>query len=440
MHSASQIHIHSSGQIIAQPSSYVSQTANSINRKIMIICQGGLPFIIGSLPEISLENISIVTSHYDTPNLASKRFNSVDTVADYFSSGEVEQIAFSRLKETTFDRIIATSETDILRAAQMRDIFHLTGQSYESALAFRDKIIMKTLLRRNGIAVPDFKLVKSASDVLRFVENRPYPFIIKPTRGYGSVKTRVLKSAADIQQLLSAKGVFDEFHQSNLDLEEFVHDAEMYHIDGLIRDGQVIVIWPSKCINTCIEMIEGKPTGGFLLEENNPLVDVLNRFALDVLKSLPTPSDTGFHLEVFYKDHKPIFCEIASRIGGPWINDLWVHGMNFNLKKEFIRAQGLLPVQEVVSKPGPKKIIGGIIFPPKHGRVTAIPTVCDCPGILAYNSLVVIGQDLQDPENMLEVVATATLIANSEAMIQKTIATISTWFSERFATDRDHNS
>jgi len=408
---------------------------SSTDLKIMIICQGGLPFVIDSLPEVSLQNMSVITSQYDASPLLVERFCTVDSVNDYFTSGEVEQFCFNRLKERIFHRIIATSETDILRAAQLRDLFQLTGQSYESALAFRDKIQMKTLLERKGIAVPSFKLVATALDVLSFVQTKSYPFIIKPTRGYGSVKTQVLRTPLDIQRLLSLKGVFDEFHQSSLDLEEFVENAEMYHVDGLVREGKVVAMWPSKCINTCYEMLEGKPTGGYLLEKNNPLVDVLHRFALDVLNSLPTPSDTGFHLELFYKDKKIIFCEIASRIGGPWINDLWVHGMNFDLKREFIRAQASLPVQEAITALAPQKIIGGIIFPPKFGKVKAIPTLCDCPGVLAYKPLVTIGQELQNPENMLEVVATATLYAESETSMRKTIERVATWFSKRFLTD-----
>ena len=232
-----------------------------------------------------------------------------------------------------------------------------------------------------------------------------------------------------MQALLDTKGIFDEFQASDFDLERFV-STDMYHVDGIIRNGQVAVIWPSKCINNCLQMIEGKPTGGYLLESENPLVAIINNFAIKVLKALPSPADFGFHLELFIEDNKPIFCEIASRIGGPWINDLWVNGMGIDLKREFVRAQAALPFSASITQMTPSKITGGIIFPPKKGKILSIPNVCSLEGVVKYSPLVKIGAELDNPQGMLGHIAAFTISADSESEMLETIKSVQIWVKE----------
>lgn len=402
-----------------------------IDSHYLLLCQGDFPPYLSSLREISPSCISVVSCKHPKEEGVSEDFFSVDLVREYFFSGEVEERAFSRLKALNFKAIIATSETDILRAAKLRQFFSVNGQLFESAIAFRDKIIMKTLLEKEGVSVPKFARIRSTCDLLDFISAHYYPFIVKPTRGYGSLRTQVLKTDLDISLLLSQKGIFSEFHDADINLEEFV-SYPMYHIDGIVRNRKVIVLWPSKCIHSCLEMTFGKPTGGYLLGLDNPNVRILNEFALKVLEILPTPSDTGFHLELFYEEgKKPIFCEIASRIGGPWINDLWVNGMDIHLKTEFIRAQALLPPfsKACADFSHPKHVVGGIIFPPRKGTVINLPEHCDLPNVIDYTPLVKQGDQLEDPEGMLDHIASFTLKAETEEILEKTIVLVEKWFN-----------
>lgn len=149
---------------------------------------------------------------------------------------------------------------------------------------------MKSLLKEHGIEVPEFVRVTSALDILEFVSKLPYPFILKPSRGYGSVKTYILKNEQDTRRLIdSPNSLFDEFHQTDLNLEQFI-EAEMYHVDGIIRGGRIVAVWPSRCINNCLQMTMGKPTGGYLLSADNPLVSVLNQYTAKILDI----SENGF--------------------------------------------------------------------------------------------------------------------------------------------------
>lgn len=393
-----------------------------LDKRILIICQSQFALYQEAFSDLQGYQIYVISCRTDE-NPPEGYF--VFYVNEYFEAGEVEKVAFHILKTKPCRFLIALSETDILRAAKLRSLYNITGQKYESAIFFRDKCKMKTALKAKGIAVPHFAHVASAIDLLAFTRRHSYPLIIKPSRGYGSQRTLVLRNDQDVEKIIDTKGIFDEFHQADLEVEEFI-DGAMYHVDGIVREGMIAVIWPSKCINTCLDMLEGKPTGGYLLSPQNPLIPRIKEFALKILEALPTPAETGFHLELFIKDDQLIFCEIASRIGGPWINDLWIEGFGINLKKEFIRAQaGLRLLPHAAS---PNRLIGGMIFPPQPGIVDAIPNECPISAVLRYSPLITKGDLLQKPDSMLGHIASFVLSANSEEEMLQTINRVHDWF------------
>lgn len=405
------------------------------DRKILIISEGKLSLYLENLPEINLKNISIVTCENEDSCLYKDCLPVINYVKNFFESGEVERVCFNLLKERKIDIIVATSETDILRAARLRDLFHIRGQSYKNALFFRDKVHMKTLLKKHGIAVPEFRRVTSALDILDFVRTHPYPLILKPSRGYGSLKTHVLRNEEETRLLLDTDTIFNEFHQTDLDLEQFI-EAEMYHVDGIVRDGEVLAIWPSKFINNCLQMTGGKPVGSYLLEADNPLISALNQYAKNILEILPTPSDGGFHLELFYTGTNFIFCEIASRIGGLGINDLWVNGMGINLQNEHIRAQAFLPTNIESDSILPSKLIGRIIFPPVEGKVISIADTCPLEGVIQYTHFITPGIFLEKPNGMLGHIASITVAANSEEEMEEKIKEAQEWFDINLKIDK----
>jgi hypothetical protein len=399
--------------------------------KILIISQGNIDLYRKSLPEVDPSRIFLIIEKKSYSSLKIEEYGSVNLVDDYFESGEVESEGFHLYQRSPYQIIIAPSESDILRAAYLRTLFGLKGQNYKSALAFRDKIQMKTVLKEAGVTVPKFMRACSALDVLSFIQDNGFPVLLKPSCGYGSVNTQVFKNKESAQHFLKESKIFNEFHKADFDVEEYI-DAEMYHIDGIVRDGKLVVSWPSKFINPCLSMFEGKPTGSYLLDPDNSLVSDLNNYAKEVLKSLPTPENTGFHLELFYKEKKFIFCEIASRIGGSYINDLWIQGFDIDLKKEFIRAQAFLqPSKELVAKI-PVKTIGRMLFPPREGKVIAFPKICDLQGVIQYVPNLEVGEVLSKPNSIFEPIASFVLTAKNEKEMKVQIQDVTKWFNEEF--------
>eukprot|EP01121_Diplochlamys_sp_Union-15-3_P001656 TRINITY_DN11436_c0_g1_i2.p1 TRINITY_DN11436_c0_g1~~TRINITY_DN11436_c0_g1_i2.p1 ORF type:complete len:114 (+),score=9.31 TRINITY_DN11436_c0_g1_i2:154-495(+) len=63
---------------------------------------------------------------------------------------------------------------------------------------------MKSILQANGIQVPNFAVVESASDILNFVRKHHLPVVIKPRKGYSSVNTSIIKTQEDLEKFLDS--------------------------------------------------------------------------------------------------------------------------------------------------------------------------------------------------------------------------------------------
>ena len=102
----------------------------------------------------------------------------------------------------SFTHIFAQSEHDILRAAELRGWLGLAGQSYDSALGYRDKVRMKTLARAGGVATPVFAALATPLELHRFALAKGFPIVVKPRRGAGSRGVQVIGSLSEMKRFL----------------------------------------------------------------------------------------------------------------------------------------------------------------------------------------------------------------------------------------------
>lgn len=128
----------------------------------------------------------------------------------------------------------------------------LRGQGGESALAFRDKVEMKSrlvgLTRR--VRIPEFRPVHEAYDVIAFIERHGYPVSIKPIDGFASIGTTVIRGDGDLARLLSRR------LGHGLEVERFI-DGAQYHVDGLVLGGELVLCWPSRYLDNCLSFTRG---------------------------------------------------------------------------------------------------------------------------------------------------------------------------------------
>lgn len=320
------------------------------DEKILIISRFPLAFtpFHDALKEIPADNVILFGSN-----------RIPDSDIESFSSRYKKIVRFVNFTSTEFDieciqlwdsfpytRVIIFDEGDLIRAASLRNLFRLSGQSLESAIAFKNKVIMKQKVSNSGIEIPSFGQITTTAEVYDFIRRNNFPIVLKPIAGAGSVNTHVIRDMNELYHVILSTDMFNRDKNEPILVESYV-EGDMYHVDGLVYEGEPVIMWPSKYINNCLDFMKGKPLGDYILLPSNPMVERLCNLTKKVLCSLPTPDACGFHLEVFHTPNdKLVFCEIASRIGGAQINLSWIECLGIDLRNEFFRVQaGLAPTK-----------------------------------------------------------------------------------------------
>lgn len=292
-----------------------------------------------------------------------------DSYEDHSNATFYENYANDKLVKDVYDlckklqpaAIVTTSEFDVVRMAQMRELFGIEGQTVNNALLFRDKIEMKKKVAQAGLKVPEFIRAANAIDVLRFVENHGYPIIIKPVNGAGTVNVNLIRDEVALCEFLDKNTV------ENLDVETYV-DGKLYHVDGLIYDGEVKFIWPHAYNSeSTLGFDDGHHMGSYMLDKDRPITHRLIQFAKDVLKALEAPSLATFHCEIFHNTQDElVLCEIACRLGGGRIVPVLNAGFGVDLYEYWVKAQVGIP-QVIKAKAEPQQMAGHLLYLPKGG-------------------------------------------------------------------------
>ncbi|MDM5248467.1 hypothetical protein [Lysinibacillus sp. G4S2] len=87
--------------------------------------------------------------------------------SNYEKNGCIELTALELYEKYQFHSIVAAGEYDLLRAGKLRDLLGIQGQTWESALAYRDKVTMKNIASEHGIPVPEYKRIHTSFELIR---------------------------------------------------------------------------------------------------------------------------------------------------------------------------------------------------------------------------------------------------------------------------------
>jgi biotin carboxylase len=233
------------------------------------------------------------------------------------------------------DRIESLWEPLVLLAARLRDRLGVPGMSYDTAIGFRDKEIMKERVRAAGLRVPHSRRVRKAAEVWEAAEQIGFPLILKPIAGAGSADTYRVDDREMLERILARMG-----HVKEASCEEFV-DGEEFTYDTVSINGapafenvaqylpRPLIArteeWISPVIITVRNLAQPHLAGGIELGRN-------------VLKALNM--GTGFtHMEWYRKANgEVVFGEIGCRPGGAHLVEQMNYTCDVDLYRECARA------------------------------------------------------------------------------------------------------
>lgn len=234
------------------------------------------------------------------------------------------------------DRIVALDDYDVATAASLREHMRLPGIGDSLARHFRDKLAMRTQARHAGLPVPDFVPVLNYDDLRAFMERTPAPWVLKPRFDAGAIGIRKLHHSEELWRALDELGDKQSFFL----LEQFI-PGDVYHVDSLVWEGQVIFASPSKYGLPPLTVSHG---GGIFstrtLPAGDPETEALLALNRELLAGLQLPRGAA-HTEFIrgYADGRFYFLETAARVGGANIDRLVKAATDIELWAEAARIE-----------------------------------------------------------------------------------------------------
>ncbi|MCP3102884.1 ATP-grasp domain-containing protein [Myxococcus sp. K15C18031901] len=278
--------------------------------KMLILARGDGRAFIGLQGRSILEGLPFpVVVFVDKANV--EYFPGVDTeVVRWRNPDDISKAAAKRHAEHGIFAVATLDEQMVDLAARLRTELGVGGARPEEARRFRDKVLMKKLLREAGVRVPEHASCadRAAVEALLAKHRR---LALKPVDGQGS---RDVSFAASPEQL-------DAWYAKNLpsasfEAEEFI-DGVLYHVNAIVRDGVPLVTASAPYLPGManIDFAAGTPFVSVMLTEGE-LKERLEALSTRVVEVLRLGNGVT-HMECFVTAQGEIvFLEIAARPGG----------------------------------------------------------------------------------------------------------------------------
>ncbi len=360
------------------------------------------------------------------------RFASFALFDNWRTSCAIDEALILAHKTEPIDRIVALSESDIVRAAHLRSELGLAGQSPLSARAYRDKRLMKRFVKHAGIAVPDHAPLDDPEAFRKFATQNKGPVVIKPAGGSGAVGIRVFPEPTAID--LQAAGANGSPHGAQGWIAEEYIDAPMLSVDGLMSDGRVVLSVVSKYTNTCLCSVQHATAHGLLqLPDSHATALRAASFTQDIVDALPQiPGITSFHCELFDSPKRGLlFCEIACRTGGGGLNDMSIMSRGVDLDEWTCLGQAdLQNGSSLPACPPAPPLYGDIMIPHPGGTLIHAPERCDIPGVVSFSVHPAVGQSAPKSEKVSQAAAQAIFQAPNFSTLEAAYIRARDWFDE----------
>lgn len=311
----------------------------------------------------------------------------------------VDDVVAGLLRESVdirnFHCICSEFENGIIPAAILAAAYGRAGMPVSTAVALRDKMVQKRLVRQAGVPVADCRTITTI-DELSDVDI-PVPFVVKPLNGSSTNLTFV------VRDWRTRRGAVDAIATAGKPgpwlVEEFMAGSEL-HVDGVVRHGSVLFLVASRYLQNVIEIQTGGLVGSVTVEPvNHPrLYSQVYDLTSASLRAMGH-TDGVFHLEAFEHDGQLSFSECAGRIGGGMVLETTRAKSGVDLYDEWTRSVLGRPSGIAVDRHADPRPHGWVQLTAQPGRIVAMPSPDEVrarPGIVAVQPWLRVGDVVPD--------------------------------------------
>ena len=234
------------------------------------------------------------------------------------------------------DRIVPLDEFDLYNAALLREHLRLPGMGETAVRYFRDKLAMRMKAREAGVRVPDFVPVINYDGIRDFMDRCPRPWILKPRSEASAIGIKKIHDPEVLWRTLDELGD----RQSHFLLEQFV-PGDVYHVDSLVSDGEVVFAEAHRYANAPFDVMHG---GGIFasrtLDRTGKEADTCRMLNEQLIRDFGMRHG-AVHTEFIRgrDDGAFYFLETAARVGGAHIAEMVEASTGINLWAQWARIE-----------------------------------------------------------------------------------------------------
>ncbi|MBT2830604.1 ATP-grasp domain-containing protein [Staphylococcus coagulans] len=355
---------------------------------------------------------------------ADENYLRIEAFEHYMVNPDIEMRALELSAQYNITHVLSISEFDVIRAAKIRALLNIEGQSLISAEAYRDKVLMKQLLQSTAVKTPHFDKAIDGVNIQRFVEKYGYPVVLKPIDGSGSSDVVIARKQQDIDMFLQTHPDIGRY-----EIEQFI-DGEMYHIDGLVHNAEVKCAYVSHYYNGCLAFKDYQPLASYMLKKDHSLSQALQQEVKQVVAALPTLPNGSFHAEFFVTPTNDIyFCEIASRTGGGEIGRMLEHAIGMQLNQMSLYLQ-TGRADEVNGHTQIQRYGGFILLPPQNATFQGIEQQLDEDWVLFQSHKATPGQAFGAAQLSVDHIMSVVIEGEDEATLIARIDQVIAWYQK----------
>lgn len=352
---------------------------------------------------------------------------------DYRRAGELERTVLRLAADRDFDRIFAPREFDLIRAARLRSLLGIEGQSVESAVAFRDKLVMKDLCRLQSVPTWPALAVDDAVGILKGALGFGHHCVVKPRRGAGCQGLQVIRDRTDTERVVGESLEPGSDSPAHLLIEPFA-DLEMCHVDGLWHRGSASVAVASRYFGhgTTVRPEEQRAQafGSIALDPATARAGVVSEIAVRALEALPTPRTCTFHAEIWFDPDSgaSYLNEVACRTGGSYCHTNLAHLMGEQPDAVWLGLDGGMALGDF-ELADHNRPVAGFALPYREGRVRRVPSDCPIDGVELFrlHEPVVRGAELPPQEAWYQALADVLVETARYDELADRVAAIAGW-------------
>lgn len=201
---------------------------------------------------LRLECLTVITE----PGYVQEYGDDVDVylVESIQNLDEVRHAFTGILAKRDIEAVFAPFELGQQAAGYLRSHFGLSGPGFDTVSAFSNKYVMKQRLAAANLPVTGFRLAYGLAKVPSVAEELGWPVVVKPMIGGGSFDVHTLMNPGHFAQFSPSPAA------QNLDtlpvplvVEQFVHMRDEYHLDAIVRGGEVVFATASRYLVPVLE-------------------------------------------------------------------------------------------------------------------------------------------------------------------------------------------